>query len=514
MNSSDFTKLLLQVETNDPKLVNLNLWSCGQSNRFLSMLFDHLSTNHVIKSIDLGNNGFNDEDFLLLCRALLKNRTVAHLCLSFNSITDKGIKHLLSLLKTNKTVHSIDLSRNQITDEGGKRLLSGLRQCRSVYEIDLFLNQISTKLLDRLGFVLGIRRKKRSRELVKSSRMRRRNNNLRNRRNVLMKQNMRINQRLRESNSSNKLRERLGLGTGNQSESESEVNVPVFSELGSELESMSETGGMGVPNVRSGSRPRFTSLLQKLGKEKMLSGQSGIVSQDEISGMSVFTNTSKTLENSESGMRSESLFEDLISETSDYYSGLSENELGEETSWTGAGWTTAGFSGIENLDPLSELDNSLKITSKIKKQKQEGNEQKNENGNENENENGEQQPKNNLTMLEFYQKQIIQYKVILGHYLNNETSDFAHIVIDELKKKERSDWSILGKSIRKLKEENQVLKELNQLHRRQIRSLKSNVRVLQKGIESGLRRSGELKVRVKMLQKTSKAHDDFVNSKK
>ncbi|KAJ3441392.1 leucine rich repeat family protein [Anaeramoeba flamelloides] len=519
MDLLTFEKLLLQVETNNPKVVNLNLWSCGQPTRCLTLLFDHLSTNTHIKTIDLGNNDLTDQDLLEFCRSLVKNYTVRHLVLSFNQITDQGVQHLFSLLKTNKTICSIDLSRNKITNNGGKIILSNLNVCRSLFELDLSMNKVARTLDERICFILNRRRKYYAIGRLKSRAKRRSNGQKKNVQTDIrvIKSNQKTQGKMPSKSeldshlTGNILRKTLLVSNSNQSESETDYTLPSFAEI-SFGEDSNVTDQESIFHKSKFEEINFETLSSiKTSKNSKNQNKKNNLDLNETSNTEtkkrmltkarsvkeiMDTNLKITTENSGSGMISENLFEELSSENSGYYSTTTLNaNVDENLDSLYFSSFPSSKNDLISLDPLSEVEYTP-----------------NEIGLKNETE--IETTSKGSVQLNNFRHELNQIKVVLSNYLRNSPDQYSTEILKTLKNFESGYWDPISETINEIKEEFHVLKESTQKHRKKIRNLKSNLKVLQKEFENTSKKTSDYKNKVKVLQKTSNNLDVLLSKKK
>ncbi|KAJ3429125.1 ynein regulatory complex subunit [Anaeramoeba flamelloides] len=165
MDTKQINDLIEKVSNNDPNARKINLWGSSCPKDLLRQFFKQLKASTIVESIDLSINEINDDDLEKLGEALEQNSSILHINLSFNKITDRGIKILSNSLKSNLYLKSLDLSGNKIGDNGVKELLDNLKFCVSLLEINVDLNSTTgrTDIIGKLQSYLEDRRKGKAR---------------------------------------------------------------------------------------------------------------------------------------------------------------------------------------------------------------------------------------------------------------------------------------------------------------------------------------------------------------
>ncbi|KAJ3431203.1 leucine rich repeat family protein [Anaeramoeba flamelloides] len=165
MDTKLINELIDKVSNNDPNLRKINLWGSSCPKDLLRQIFKHLKASTIVESVDLSINEIDDDDLEKLGEALEHNSSVLHINLSFNKITDRGIKILSNSLKSNLYLKSLDLSGNKIGDNGVNELLNNLKFCVSLLEINVDLNNTTGRgdIIGQLQSYLDDRRKGKAR---------------------------------------------------------------------------------------------------------------------------------------------------------------------------------------------------------------------------------------------------------------------------------------------------------------------------------------------------------------
>ena len=68
----------------------------------------------ALVSLDLSNNGLDDDKLRMLASGLVNNLSVVHVNLSGNKIADRGVRAFAKLLHVNSVIQIVDLSNNQV----------------------------------------------------------------------------------------------------------------------------------------------------------------------------------------------------------------------------------------------------------------------------------------------------------------------------------------------------------------------------------------------------------------
>ncbi|KAJ3431402.1 ynein regulatory complex subunit [Anaeramoeba flamelloides] len=165
MDTKLINELIEKISNNDPNLRKVNLWGSSCPKDLLRQIFKHFKMSTVVESVDLSINEIDDDDLEKLGEALEHNSSILHINLSFNKITDRGIKILSNSLKSNLYLKSLDLSGNKIGDNGVKELLNNLKFCVSLLEINVDLNNTTGRgdIIGKLQSYLDDRRKGKAR---------------------------------------------------------------------------------------------------------------------------------------------------------------------------------------------------------------------------------------------------------------------------------------------------------------------------------------------------------------
>ena len=105
---------------------HLNLFQQKLSSETILHIASILSSEMVLRSLELGNCSIGDNGVKCLIENLPVNSCLEYLDLYGNSITDTGVRYLAEMLKTNSQLSRLKLAHNQITDEGVQVLLDVL----------------------------------------------------------------------------------------------------------------------------------------------------------------------------------------------------------------------------------------------------------------------------------------------------------------------------------------------------------------------------------------------------
>lgn len=100
---------LLSLETNDAKVVELNLEGNYIGDNGLTPLLPLLSRMHNLTTIRLAHNGLKNDGAIALCKAIAAHPSITSVDLSHNNISRTGGKQLLSLVATTPRVTFIGL---------------------------------------------------------------------------------------------------------------------------------------------------------------------------------------------------------------------------------------------------------------------------------------------------------------------------------------------------------------------------------------------------------------------
>lgn len=96
-----------------------------------------LKTDHVLRFLDLSNNGLGDEAGRMLGEGMKGNKTIKHLNLSNNFLSYVGIEKLIFALQYNDTLEHFNLSHNTIGPQGAEYMQPFLENTISLKVLNL-----------------------------------------------------------------------------------------------------------------------------------------------------------------------------------------------------------------------------------------------------------------------------------------------------------------------------------------------------------------------------------------
>ncbi|XP_072354350.1 NACHT, LRR and PYD domains-containing protein 3-like isoform X1 [Scyliorhinus torazame] len=144
LGDSGVKKLTAALTNPECKIQRLSLCDNNLTDSCAEDLTSVLSTNWVVKNLDLGWNKLGDSGVKLLSEALRKpDCKIWQLHLYENGLTDSGAKDLASALGTKESLTKVYLQANSFTDQSVPALRDLILTCRNLDLIDLGSNQFS-----------------------------------------------------------------------------------------------------------------------------------------------------------------------------------------------------------------------------------------------------------------------------------------------------------------------------------------------------------------------------------
>ncbi|XP_038656752.1 NACHT, LRR and PYD domains-containing protein 3-like isoform X2 [Scyliorhinus canicula] len=144
LGDSGVKKLTAALVNPECKIQRLSLSDNNLTNSCAEDLTSALSTNWVVKNLDLGWNKLGDSGVKLLSEALRKpDCKIWQLHLYENGLTDSGAKDLASALRTKESLTHVYLQGNSFTDQSVPALCDLILTCRNLLLINLGSNQFS-----------------------------------------------------------------------------------------------------------------------------------------------------------------------------------------------------------------------------------------------------------------------------------------------------------------------------------------------------------------------------------
>lgn len=115
------------LKTNNA-LKSLFLWDNGIGPKGIFSLAEALKTNTAITTFSLGKAYLSEDGIKTMVQALETNSRIEYLSLYYNNIGDQGTKLLSNALEKSAVVSYINLEGNNVTQEGAKHLSKALRR--------------------------------------------------------------------------------------------------------------------------------------------------------------------------------------------------------------------------------------------------------------------------------------------------------------------------------------------------------------------------------------------------
>ena len=122
-------------------LTKLNWSSLGSVN--IEEVINVMENNTTVKSLDLSDNHFNDDDAKKIVHGFCKNNTLQELDLSQNRITANGAKSISKCIECNKILKEIDVSKNKISKCGLTEIAVALKRNKTLQSLNVSFNNIS-----------------------------------------------------------------------------------------------------------------------------------------------------------------------------------------------------------------------------------------------------------------------------------------------------------------------------------------------------------------------------------
>lgn len=148
-------KILESIETNDSKFERLYL-SDVISSEDLSMLFEALRKNCVLKFVSLENLELKDEDIRQLAEILRSNSSLKELHLGSNKFGNLGLTYLAEMLVMNSCLTKIYLQNNDIDNQGALIFSDAIEKSKRIIQCNLSNKKISYENIDRIDMLCGV----------------------------------------------------------------------------------------------------------------------------------------------------------------------------------------------------------------------------------------------------------------------------------------------------------------------------------------------------------------------